>query len=536
MDQNKYDGDVSHLNAYYTESFPVQVQSGVGGNTNLYSWTEQRLSGPGFVDLEGGRTGQANARELNNITMLSGTPFYARLFYEGVVSGNPFYVFQGASGLSGGANLDGGYVGLVPLVSGLTHLRFASGDFYLSGYQQSGTLEVYSVNQKWTAAGWSGGDSVDPIVSGMRQLRFDENAFTLSGFRESGSVDVFTNLKAGLVDNSVLVSGTYRLVHDQNHFSASGYQQSGAVEVYLKPQSIGSGYIISGGVNVYNTVITSGMILSGSQYWYIFVSGVLPATINRNLTEFVYPTILFIGDNSYSGHQFGRIMFSNASGGATSYTNISGDTTGLPSPLPFATQLDWQGQRNYHQGNGWFGPQPDLQTIDTDTVTWSGGVDATTQTIILQANVASGVLLTTKNVDGTDLVYPTKVVTANNNQPTTNLSGFDTFGRIAFTESGSANQLDWQGLRIFVNGSWYGPEPDFSVNPLPCADAGGSEVTMITATDNPASGVISLLVGTTGFTGSQDLVSAVSFSGGNCTLGVSTVTLTAQCGIITALG
>lgn len=74
---------------------------------------------------------------------------------------------------------------------------------------------------------------------------------------------------------------------------------------------------------------------------------------------------------------------------------------------------------------------------------------------VLACTVDVDPTLLTKNQDNSDSVAATSTIIANNDQ------GTKAFGRIHFTASGTTNALDWQGLRLYMDGTGYvGAEPD----------------------------------------------------------------------------
>lgn len=91
---------------YFAEPFPAILLSGVhiwsgsplGSQSGLgiayYSWKEVFLDPQqgSFSGLPSPRVGVANAREVNN-NLIETYPLYAKLQYEGQVSGQPFFIF-----------------------------------------------------------------------------------------------------------------------------------------------------------------------------------------------------------------------------------------------------------------------------------------------------------------------------------------------------------------------------------------------------------------------------------------------------------
>lgn len=298
-------------------------------------------------------------------------------------------------------------VNCVSVIGGIVSGQLYSGgvqEVFLTIPVQSGGGTTPSSGQPWTA----GYIDNSLLISGMLLLQFDGSGFILSGNQTNDSVQVYHNYGlSGDIQPVQLVGspGTLGKVARADHIHPmSGAIQSGMIASGITiPVSLLSGsqqYItLASGTNQYV------VINSGTQNYYILGSGNYIAGINKDCTQFTNPWLLGVANNSYSGYRYGRILLTNwSSGPQTSGTTlISGAPfcSGLSGVVNrFIGQLDWQGQRTYHSTpNLWFGPQPDLELVDTTTVSWSGGVDSGVQTLLLKPNVNSGT------------VYPVPVVT-----------------------------------------------------------------------------------------------------------------------------
>ena len=168
-------------------------------------------------------------------------------------------------------------------------------------------------------------------------------------------------------------------------------------------------------------------------------TGLVVATKNTDNTASVATTSVILANNSAGTRAFGRIVFTN-----------SGNTN----------QLDWQGLRLYQEGVGYKGPQPDILLVSTASLAWTIDEDVLDQRVIISGTAVANV--GTRNTDNTSLVPATSVILANNNL------GTAAFGRIRFTNSGTQNQLDWQGLRVYREGVGFtGPRPDIQLVSTP---------------------------------------------------------------------
>ena len=122
--------------------------SGLSNPLYLYSWTEQYVnvtsgSAGQWTPIYSPRVGSNNAREINNTSLSGQFPFYARLHYEGNVSGQPFYSFTYPSAspdyLGVTFQFSGAFVTAVSCAGGV--LNVTTANLYLSfisGILQSG--------------------------------------------------------------------------------------------------------------------------------------------------------------------------------------------------------------------------------------------------------------------------------------------------------------------------------------------------------------------------------------------------------------
>lgn len=544
---------VEHDNA----SELLQITPDAGYGVNLVSIEKSQFVYPSDWK-SGGIQGINLVPQIQIIKILSSgsTPINDQTCYSGQVflidttltgsdqfQGRELVWAMGASGPveSGGLKADAYYAGLLVGYSANTPVAAPVYDIIGGG----GGGAAASI---LTVAALSGLEAVEPIVSGTNILRFDQNAFTLSGWTESGVVDVFTSLKVGDLSGDILVSGTH-LLQFGSGFLVSGYPESGSVQVFLVSGSVGS---VLSTVNQDGTEPNSGVTLlvaandlststSGYRFgrilfttgsasgsigaasgvsgateidWEGFrvykagvgykgpepdiefiegtnisvsiadsptdgrtqvtisatASGVSLETINADGSQDTKPTTLLIAVNSFSGQQFGRIYLQNlGSSGGSAF--LSG-TIGSGQLMPNAAVLDWQGLRVYQEGQGYRGPEPDFELVDGSGIKWFASNDTDNQRIRIAAAIQAGSGLRTINQDGSQDNSPVTLLVADND-----LSSTTPFGRILFTKgntSGStfgvasgvsgATQIDWQGLRVYKEGTGYlGPEPDFEL-------------------------------------------------------------------------
>ena len=258
----------------------------------------------------------------------------------------------------------------------------------VSGKNYSGGVEqlflTIPASQQTSGVPWTAG-YVDNslLVSGMKLLRFDGSGFILSGYTASGDVDVY---------HYYGVSGDIQSVGFVNLPGTLG-KVARADHVHSISGAITSGTIASG-------AISSGTIASG--IYIILASGLPLATINQDGTQFNFPVNLLVAADTLStatsGYRFGRILFTN---GATS------GTIGVASGKAKTTEIDWEGLRLYHAG--YVGPEPDIEFIDSASVTWTVADDpgngrvtatATATTAAATKRSAMTVLNTNVNISG----------------------------------------------------------------------------------------------------------------------------------------
>lgn len=181
---------------------------------------------------------------------------------------------------------------------------------------------------------------------------------------------------------------------------------------------------------------------------------------NADASQVTSPCSLLVANNLDDTHKFGRIY--------TTHTAV-GEAT-----------LDWQGLRGYHAGDGYHGPEPDIEFKDSAGLTWTISDDTTNQRIVVSAVLTPPavpppwippppspptpppsyvVWVAAYNLyNPNNFTYPLQALIGINDQ------GSSAFGRIYLSSpSSGVAEINWQGLRVYSNSAYYGPEPDIQL-------------------------------------------------------------------------
>lgn len=282
---------------------------------------------------------------------------------------------------------------------------------------------------------------------------------------------------------------------------------------------------------VINYIITNSTTIFNNNFFFPFLLEAYNVNAPKNDTKPVYT---LIANNDLGSYSFGRIFFSQTAANTL--------------------EVNWQGILALDSAGDIIGPWPNLEFINSNTVTWSLASDAANEAIKITANVAPKGLFVISNSDCVNpVLYPPATFIQADNTVGGTPYPIDCgqancyFGHIVWVPQdqapctytgpvqGPGGFLSWQGLRLQDGeGNITELGEDIILQGTFCP--GGSKPTINVTVDNEGRDVQALFT-TLGCNGILSLcyIDEVTFNTGTCTLTTYTtnIQLNINCGLIT---